>query len=77
MCPALILANSRKHKVIGRTLILTNSTSLRKGTRYQGDPAGNTVEQRLTLIRSKSILLTQNHKAIPRLNPKVVVTGKL
>jgi len=77
ICPALILANSRKHKVTGRTLILTSSTSLRKGTKYQGEPTGNTVEQNLIFTVNNITLLIQNHKAILKLNLRVVVIGKL
>ena len=41
MCPALILAASRKAKVRGRTSILIVSISTRKGLSQSGAPAGN------------------------------------
>ena len=41
ICPALMLAASRKDKVIGRTIVLRVSTRTRKGFSQSGAPAGN------------------------------------
>jgi len=75
MCPALILANNRKHKVIGRTMILINSTNLRKGIKYQGVFTGNRLEATINFTSCNRTLDNHKHKAILKLNPKVVVTG--
>lgn len=77
MCPALMLANSRKHKVKGRTRILTISTNLRKGTKYQGEFEGRRAEEENFLFKSKKMLNNQKENAAPKLNAKVVVTGYL
>jgi hypothetical protein len=77
ICPALILASRRKHKVIGRTTILTISTSLKKAIRYQGELAGTRRETFLVLITSIRILINHNIKAALRLKARVVVTGYL
>lgn len=39
-----MLASRRKHKVMGRTIILTSSTTLRKGIKYQGELEGRMEE---------------------------------
>jgi len=49
-CPAVMLAKRRKHKVIGRTLILISSTIHKKGTRYQGEFAGSNEDTALYFI---------------------------
>lgn len=77
-CPALILANSRKHRVIGRTLILVASTILKKGARYHGDPLGSNLELDLFFTKYKSITVpNQKERANERLKASVVVTGYL
>lgn len=50
MCPALILANSRKQRVTGRTATLINSTTLKKETKYQGELEGRIEEILKALI---------------------------
>lgn len=77
MCPALILASSRKHKVIGRTKILIISTSLKKGTKYQGELIGSKLETAFDLIIKRKTLLSQKEKAADKLKERVVVTGYL
>lgn len=71
------MANSRKHKVIGRTIILTASTNLKKGTKYHGELEGNTFWKDILLKRKSKILLNHKDLAKNKLNPKVVVTGNL
>jgi len=77
ICPALMLANKRKHKVTGRTKMLVTSTILRNGTKYHGEFAGKTAETMNWLILWTQIPLIQKSIAEPKLNPKLVVTGKL
>jgi len=77
ICPALILARSRKHKVIGRTKILTISTKLKKKIKYHGEPIGNKALKGNTFIIRIRILQNQKHKAKDRLNLNTVVKGKL
>jgi len=77
MCPALILARRRKHKVIGRTIILIISTKDKKGTRYHGVLAGKREDADKGF--TKKIITLANHKdrAAAKLNANVVVIGKL
>jgi len=75
ICPALILANNRKHKVTGRTEILINSTTLKKDAKYQGEFKGKREDKDLTFTKNIIILTNQNNKAILKLKLKVVVTG--
>jgi len=77
ICPALILAKRRKHRVIGRTIILIISTKDKKGTKYQGVLAGSKEEADEGFTRK--IITLANHKAnaAAKLKDKVVVTGKL
>lgn len=77
ICPALILAKRRKHKVIGRTIILIISTRDKKGIKYQGVLAGNREEADEGF--TKKIRTLANHKAnaAARLKDNVVVIGKL
>jgi hypothetical protein len=77
MCPALILASNRKHKVIGRTTILTTSTRHKKGIKYQGELLGSSLAKDEPFTRVNRILVIHKHKAIERLNLKVVVNGYL
>ena len=44
-CPAHILANSRKHRVIGRAEMDTSSIMHKKGLKSIGDPKGNKKEK--------------------------------
>lgn len=76
-CPALILANSRKHRVIGRTEILTISIKHKKGAKYQGELDGKNDEATISLLYIIIILLNQVINAMDKLNLKVVVTGYL
>lgn len=77
MCPALILAKRRKHRVIGRTMMLIISTKDKKGIKYQGVLAGN--KEEVDEGFTKKIITLANHKAnaAARLKDNVVVTGKL
>jgi len=77
MCPALILARRRKHKVIGRTIILIISTKDRKGIKYQGVLAGKREEAEEGLTTKIITLANHKDKAAAKLKDKVVVTGKL
>jgi len=77
ICPALILANRRKHRVIGRTKILIISTKDKKGIRYHGVLAGNKEEVDEGLTKKIITLVNHNANAAARLKDKVVVTGKL
>jgi hypothetical protein len=77
MWPALILAKRRKHRVIGRTKILINSTTLRKGIKYQGELEGSSAAEDLGFIRRRLTLANHRQKAPPKLKDKVVVTGYL
>lgn len=77
MCPAVILAKRRKHNVIGRTIILIISTTLRNGTRYQGELAGSKEPDQSFFIKRKIKLENHSIQAAQILNAKVVVTGKL
>jgi hypothetical protein len=70
-----MLAKRRKHKVIGRTMILTISTSARKAIKYQGELEGTKREMLFTLIRSIKILIDHSINAVLRLKAKAVVTG--
>lgn len=72
-----MLANRRKHKVMGRTEMLTSSTRHKKGTRYQGEFCGRTAEKTFDFIVCKKMPHNQQESAALRLNPKVVVTGYL
>jgi len=74
-CPAVILANKRKQRVIGRTLILISSTKHKKGIRYQGEFRGRREERDLNFIIWIKILVIQHERAADKLNPKVVVRG--
>jgi len=77
MWPALILAKSRKQRVTGRTKILINSTTLKKGIKYQGELEGNSAAEDLGFIRSNLTLANHKQKAPPKLKDRVVVTGYL
>lgn len=77
MCPALILAKSRKHKVIGRTIILIISTKDKKGIRYHGVFAGKRDEVDIGLTKKMITLAIHKDRATAKLNDRVVVTGKL
>jgi hypothetical protein len=61
--------------VIGRTTILTNSTNLKKETKYQGELEGNNLEIVIIFIVKIITLLSHNKKAAVRLKDSVVVTG--
>lgn len=73
--PAVILANKRKHKVIGRTITLINSTTDKKGTKYQGELDGRKEEINLNFNNWRRIPLNQHERAAPILKLKVVVMG--
>jgi len=77
MCPALILANRRKHRVIGRTIILTISTNLKKGIKYQGVLVGSREDADEGFTRKIITLANHRDSAAPKLKDRVVVTGKL
>jgi len=77
MWPALILASNRKHKVIGRTTILINSTTLKNEIKYQGEFEGSTEETLKCLVLWITTPLSQKDRAALKLNIIVVVKGKL
>jgi len=77
ICPALMFAKSRKHKVTGRTMILIISTKDKKGIRYHGVLAGNRDEVDIGLTKKMITLANHKDRAAAKLNDKVVVTGKL
>lgn len=70
-----MLANKRKHKVIGRTNNLTASTTLKKETKYQGEPTGKSLETDIDFISIKKIVESQRKRDIEKLKDKVVVIG--
>jgi hypothetical protein len=70
-----MLAKRRKHKVIGRTDKLTNSTSLKKDTKYQGDPKGKNLDVDKAFIFRRKKVDNQKEKAADKLKERVVVTG--
>jgi len=51
-----MLAKRRKHKVKGRTKILTSSTNPRKGIKYQGEFKGNKELTQFIFKLKKNIL---------------------
>jgi len=63
--------------VIGRTRILINSTTLKKGIKYQGELEGNSAAEELGFIKSNLTLANHKQKAPAKLKDKVVVTGYL
>lgn len=71
-----MFASKRKHKVIGRTTILISSTNLKKGAKYQGELDGRITPPTEILNSIKRTLLNHNERAILRLKPSTVVTGK-
>lgn len=75
MWPALMLANNRKHKVIGRTNKLIASTTLKKEARYQGAPNGKSLDTPFLLRKSSKTAANQKDKDRPRLKDRVVDTG--
>jgi len=77
ICPALMLANNRKHKVTGRTKILISSTIDKNGIKYQGELEGSTAAAFKLLIFWIKTPLSQNEKAKLKLKLRLVVTGKL
>lgn len=77
MCPALMFARSRKHRVIGRTIILIISTKDKKGIRYHGVLAGKRDEVDMGLTKKMITLANHKDRAAAKLNDKIVVTGKL
>ena len=73
-CPAHILASNRKHRVIGRAEMDTNSIIHKKGLKSKGDPKGNKDEKLYGLTKMKSkILATQYVKPKNKLKERVVV----
>lgn len=77
ICPALIFANNRKQRVIGRTLKLINSTKQRKGTRYQGEFEGKRTEKVRSFTIRIATLAIHKLKARVKLNLNEVVTANL
>lgn len=75
ICPALMLANKRKDKVIDRTNKLINSTTDKKDTKYQGELEGKTEDIVLGFNINNNRLELQKLNAILKLKEKVVVTG--
>jgi len=77
ICPAVILARRRKHKVNGRTTTLINSTNPKKGTRYQGELEGNAKETLNLFMDWTKTPPIQQDKANLKLNLITVETGNL
>lgn len=77
MWPALIFAKRRKHRVIGRTIILIISTKDKKGIRYHGVLVGKREEAAIGLTKKIMMLASHKDSAAAKLNDKVVVTGNL
>lgn len=75
MCPALILANKRKDKVIGRTNKLTTSTKFKNGIKYQGLLAGKIAAKVLGFKNNNNNLETQKDIARLKFKEKTVVVG--
>ena len=72
-CPAHMLANSRKHKVIGRTEMDTNSITQSKGPSDKGDPKGKKDEKPNGLKNRYVILATQKNNLKNKLKEKIVL----
>lgn len=70
-----MLASKRNLKVIGRTIILMNSTTLKKEERYQGEFPGKKFP--VLLVRKKIMIILENQKKKAILKSLVnrVVTG--
>jgi hypothetical protein len=77
ICPALILAKRRKLRVMGRTLILTNSTTLKNGIKYLGVFIGRATETKESLTLVISNVEPQKNRATLKLIPTEVVKGNL
>ena len=70
-----MLASNRKHKVIGRTMILTISTRLKNEIKYHGELEGTSNEMLLFFVSRSSILINHSVNAKLKLKASVVVTG--
>jgi len=66
-CPAFIFAINRTDKVRGRTIILTNSTSLRKGLSSKGAPPGKNLAMNIL----RFVLILDRIKKVHSGNAKV------
>jgi hypothetical protein len=77
MCPALILASKRKHRVKGRILSLTSSTTPRNGTRYLGAFDGMTQLAPKGLFKRSNTLASQRERDKVKFKSRTVVVGKL
>jgi hypothetical protein len=77
MCPALKLAIKRNLKVIGRTLLLINSTRLRNPIRYLGVFKGSNIEGILTFTQRSKRVANHKGKAKLKFSLTKVVNGKL
>ena len=71
MWPAVILAASRKDKVIGRARILTVSTSTRKGFSQSGAPPGRSPAVKVLGAYKTPDKIKENHIVNPRGNVKI------
>jgi hypothetical protein len=63
--------------VKGRTIIETNSTTDKKGTKYHGEFIGKKEETLFCFFFHNKILTNQNENAILKLKTNTVVIGKL
>jgi hypothetical protein len=57
--------------------MLTASTKHKKGIKYQGELLGRSLASDEPFTKVNKILVIHRHKAIERLNPRVVVRGYL
>lgn len=69
--PAVILAASRNERVIGRAIILTLSTSTRKGFNQSGAPPGSRLAVKVLGARIALERISLNHIVTPRGRAKI------
>ena len=70
ICPALILAASRKDKVIGRTPILVVSIKTRKGFSHLGAPPGNKPARKAVGKKAAPEIRRDSHIGSAKVNVK-------
>jgi hypothetical protein len=70
-----MFARSRKERVIGRTIILINSTRHKNGIRYQGELEGKTADAIDSFTSWINTPINQQARAALILKLNVVVTG--
>ena len=70
MWPALILAASRKDRVIGRTNVLTVSIRTRNGFSHAGAPPGRREARAVEVLNLNLDIIRLSHKGRPNLKVK-------